>query len=385
MKIAVYFHSKKRDTSSATILFNTTIELAKLGNHVDVYTPSKLDLKYDTNLPIRNYYPVGLAQKFNASSGWGLIDVFIRIYRLFFSEYDIIYCYAGHRPSSLFPAIVAKYLFKTLIIEEWWEWYGKGGLSDSKKGIRGAIISNYDNLFELRSKSIYDGVVCISNSLQKRLDRNVNSIVLHGAINDNELYRIGIDDARLILNMDVSLILIGLINVGYDDHEDNLPFLNAFKKVSKDQKKLRLFITGDKSYIKSEIKTIIENHQLINPGWLNYEQYSIYLNSCDFFVLPFPPRKRNMGRWPNKISDFLFIGRPIVSNPTGDVGNLLKSLPNGILCKNSSDAYENIMYELLSNKSSNNDFSNNKIPVYNFKERVRILVDFFKSLQSDKI
>jgi glycosyltransferase involved in cell wall biosynthesis len=48
----------------------------------------------------------------------------------------------------------------------------------------------------------------------------------------------------------------------------------------------------------------------------------------DVMLLPFPNLGLNLGRFPNRLGDYLAAGRPVVTNTTGDVGRLV--VENGI-------------------------------------------------------
>jgi glycosyltransferase involved in cell wall biosynthesis len=80
-------------------------------------------------------------------------------------------------------------------------------------------------------------------------------------------------------------------------------------------------------------------------GFLPFEDVPWYLGCADVFVLPFPDNVRNVGRWPNKIGDYMSLGRPTVSNPVGDVKSLFEENEIGLLADwDPGDFAEKILY-----------------------------------------
>jgi glycosyltransferase involved in cell wall biosynthesis len=63
--------------------------------------------------------------------------------------------------------------------------------------------------------------------------------------------------------------------------------------------------------------------------------------------LPFADKQANRGRWPNKIGDYLSAGRPIVSNPTGDIRDLFTRYDIGVLTEESPEAFAHGMAAVL--------------------------------------
>ncbi|HRK35532.1 MAG TPA: glycosyltransferase, partial [Candidatus Hydrogenedentes bacterium] len=58
-----------------------------------------------------------------------------------------------------------------------------------------------------------------------------------------------------------------------------------------------------------------------------------YLSAADVFLMPYSQKVSNVGRWPNKIGDYMCIGRPTISNPVGEVKRLFERFPIGALCE----------------------------------------------------
>ena len=192
------------------------MNILMLSDYIENYNcPSSFDIKYKTSrsISIKNHY-VTLVYPSNKSArlekkatdlkrfsiistpgvfpnkyrtgGFSLLDAIFKSMIILKGDYDIIHTNCGHRPAQLIPAIVGKFIKKCIIIDEWWEWYGKGGHSELRKGTLGKLIGIYDMLLELPSKSLYDRVISITHVLKNRLNNPNNITVFTWRLRDKE-------------------------------------------------------------------------------------------------------------------------------------------------------------------------------------------------------
>ena len=117
-----------------------------------------------------------------------------------------------------------------------------------------------------------------------------------------------------------------------DNHLDFDIVLQALSIVVKRFPSVKLIVTGKQDNSLTEQAKVfgLENHLHIT-GFLPYEELPWYLGCADLFVLPFPNKIYNVGRWPAKIGDYMSLGRPTVSNPVGDVKSLFENYEIGLL------------------------------------------------------
>jgi len=346
-----------------------------LGHDVSIILPKKMEIpKLLFNKKIKYIFPFINPR---IRGGFSLVETIYKSIMVLIGNYDVLYVYRGLRPSSIIPVIISKYLLKTKLFEEWWEWYGKEGIGKNRKGFSGKLISLYDTFFELKLKYFYTGVVCINKTLQSRIEKHKNSIVLRGASEQNNIKKFHREYAKDKLNINKSKFIIGLSNFDSSDIADNLPFLKAFEKIN-DSTKL-LLVTGSDSY---KIKKYLKKANYIALGWIDFEFYNYFLSACDVFVLPFPNSKRNQGRWPNKIGDYVASSRKIITNPTGEVKDFINEHSGiGQLILNNEIEYFNLL-----NKTKYNDLIEideltfeNAANSLSYKNRTLKLSCFFKS------
>lgn len=329
--------------------------IAEKGNHVTYVFPSECSLKTKRiksdvkNLSI--IATLGLFPKKFRGGGFSLLDLIIKSKLVIYGNYDIIHTTCGHRPAQLIPALIGKYLKNSIIIDEWWEWFGKGGYSEIRKGPIGKCISLYDIFFELPTKSLFDKVISITHVLKNRLKKNNNVIVLHGGSETDRLIDYELSFARKKINIPENYFIIGMSNLSVDDWDDNKLFFKAFESLSLHFDNIRLFVTGQPEYITSFLSKYTCKDKVIHRGWLSFKDYNYYLSSCNIFVLPFRNIPRNAGRWPNKISDYFAVNRPIITNSTGDLPYLFAKYNLGFICGETSKSFYDQISILIKNST----------------------------------
>jgi len=384
MKILILSIFESNRSAAHRIMLQNASLLCDLGNDVTLVFPQKINLSQEMvcpNVKIK-FAPSPLFPRFS-KGGFGMMDSFYKSWLVLTGRYDIVSLFAAHRPAALLPALMSKFCH-TAIIDEWWEWFGKEGISSLRKGIIGRIIGSYDSLLELPSKRLCDGVIAISNELKKRIPWHKNVIVLHGASEARKLTAYGIAEARRISGLSGGEFIVGMSNVSADDHEDNLPFFLAFQRLASEHQGLRLLMTGDEAYVSQKVSQYFKKETLLFCGWPEFERYNYLMSSCDLFVLPYPNIPRNAGRWPNKVGDYLSLNRPIVTNPTGDFKHLFQDYKLGWLCNNTAEAYVSLFKRLLVNRSEFNSdcFDSLKVAydILSFEHRIKQMNIFFESL-----
>lgn len=338
----------------------TAIELAKKGHKVTMISPS---LK--TPSLGKRTYSNGVRYIFSASilpvkyrrGGFGIIDLFTKLFFVLFYSFDVVHSTAGHRPSQFIPAFIAKKMRKVKSIDEWWEWYGKEGRAGTRSSFVGRLIGKYDDVFEIKLRPFYNHVISISSYLEKRLvacGMSENRLsVLHGAINCDKFINYNINEAKKSLGLDENTTIIGLIAVGELDHEDNKYFIESFLELSKKDTTLRLLVTGEEKYILKVFGHLLTSNVIYN-GWLSFKDYNRYLSSCSYFALPLNPIPRNLGRWPHKFSEFVYLERPVITSTVGDQADLVRKYNVGFCIENSKVAYLSELESILLNKTSVN-------------------------------
>jgi len=340
MKIALVAPTCETASCATRLFFHYAAAMAGRGHEVTLYFPgpvSRSGQAGDGRILVR-CCPKWLAA-LSVRGGFGLGEMAFKCVQLLANRFDCIHVCPGHRPANLIPAVLAKWIRGSVIVDEWWEWFGKEGCGGVRRGLAGACVAAYDSLLEVRAKHAYDGVIAITGGLRDRLPGHKCVDVLHGGAEVDALVRFDPYESRRMLGYGEGLLIVGMSGLTRNDHEDNLPLFEAVRSLADELPALRLLTTGDSKYIADQVKPLLPGGVLLNVGWTDFATYNRCLSACDAFVLPFPDTCRNRNRWPNKIGDYLALGRPIITNPTGDVASFFREQSLGHLCDNTSGAY----------------------------------------------
>lgn len=269
-------------------------------------------------------------------SGW---DIWCLLNRLFFlsrdqASYDLIHCFET-RPATIYPALFYRKRHNLPLISDWNDWWGRGGLIDEVRPklyrlLFGAIETYYEEVFRSRGS----GLTVISTALADRAIRLgvPPDRILHlpgGAF--PKLFQARSKEAcRNHVGLPLSDPILGFSSL--DSHFDLEIVMQSVAIVAAKYPSVKLMVTGKAG---KSVSRLAQRHNiqqnLFLTGFLPIEELPWYLGCADLFVLPFPEKIHNVGRWPNKIGDYMSLGRPTVSNPVGDIRTLFENNDVGFL------------------------------------------------------
>lgn len=269
-------------------------------------------------------------------SGW---DLWNTLTRLFWvnkdqTKFDLIHCFET-RPASIYPALFASRKHGIPIITDWNDWWGRHGLIDVNRPLWyrylvGWLETYYEEAFRMKAA----GLTVIAKGLENRaiaMGIPADHIcLLPGGASIDTFKVMDKFACRQQVHLEGDSPILGFCSA--DSYLDIEMVLDALKLLVNRYPTIKLIMTGK---VKSNVLEMIHQRQLENhlvlPGFLSTEDYAIYLSCADVFLLPLADKPYNLGRWPNKMCDYLSLGRPTVSNPVGDIQTLFESYPVGLL------------------------------------------------------
>ena len=173
-----------------------------------------------------------------------------------------------------------------------------------------------------------------------------------------------------------------------DSHFDLDIVIQSLVIVARKYPSVKLLITGERN---SKVLTLARKYEvadrLIQTGFLPIEELPIYLSCADLFVLPFPATTYNLGRWPNKIGDYMCLGRPIVSNPVGEIKMLFDRYQIGFLAEWNVEDFAQKILQILDFPDLAQQMVQRALQVareqYDWKVLITELEDFYAKILSD--
>jgi glycosyltransferase involved in cell wall biosynthesis len=319
-------------------------------------------------------------------SGWDPWDMLNRLYFLNRdnTKYDLIQC-RGTRPITIYPALLLSQRQKIPLLIDWIDWYGRGGLVEINRPKWYRLFFSWlDTYYEEAFLTKAAGVSVISTALMERaaslgvsLDR---LCYLPGGTHPDRFPSRSKEECRNQLGYSQSDPIIGFSSG--DSHLDLDIVMGSMVVVAQKYPSVKLLITGEKS---PKVLNLARKYQiadrLIQTGFLPIEELPTYLSCADLFVLPFPSTTYNLGRWPNKIGDYMCLGRPIVSNPVGEIKTLFERHGIGLLAEWDVDDFAQKILQVLDHPDLAEQMIQQALKVardeYDWKVLVTRLEDFY--------
>jgi len=316
--------------------------------------------------------------------GWDPVCALRRRYFLFkeAKNYDIIHC-LDTRPTVILPALSYAKRNNTVIVSDWIDWWGRGGLiTERRPWWYRQFFGWFEVFFEEYYRAKLHGLTAISQALVERgvtlgVPRQ-DCIVINGGADLNNFSQLPSQtDCKKALNIPIESKVVCFSGL---DVLIDLPLaLEAFKILESNRQNTLLLLVGPtKKDIPDAYKNLIDSGNIRLSGPIEpipYKDLKNYLPAADLFMMPYTNKVSNIGRWPNKIGDYMCVGRPTVSNPIGEVKRLFEKYNIGKLADPSAKAMAAEMDLLLSNKSTAREMGNTARSVAEQKFHWPILVE----------
>lgn len=330
--------------------------LTKLGHKVTLWTSAKKisffpKISYENDVKIIE--SIGLFPYRFRKGGYDPCDILFRSLIILFSRCDVIHTF-NHRPAASAPGAIKSFFCKqTKWFLDWADLWGKGGIADRRYGRFGWIPINLDHYFEQWFIKYAQYLTPISDDLVKKAIKIRNSkkniFFLPIGANIDGIKPLKKDRARKKLSLPLKNKLLVYLYVGtYDE----ILLAKTFIALNKIRSDVELLLLGPKNI--DEFYKEFKNHpsslkKVIHPGIVSRKILPYYLAAGDVMLMPFANKEINLGKFPNKLGDYLAAGRPIAANPTGEVKKLLTKENVGILASENPKKFAQAINQLIDN------------------------------------
>lgn len=277
--------------------------------------------------------------------GWGSgpLDIWQRIREICTGNYDVVYGFEYH-PNVAWPVYLTRqkeYRF----FSDWCDWFA--GQSNLFRGIK--LAHRIDAFFEERIRLLAEKVSVTSCVLRDRaLSLGIpHERIVHipeGAATDY-VQPLDSREMRLRLGLPRDRPVIGAVR-NCDMVQETRVAAEVLKQVPD---ALFLFVGKSSPRAMALASQLGIKEHILNTGWVTDEDYPRYLACADVYFLPLQDALFDRARWPAKILDFLAAGRPVVTNPVGDVGPLFWENELGRVVGYQDEDFATAIVELLHN------------------------------------
>jgi glycosyltransferase involved in cell wall biosynthesis len=262
--------------------------------------------------------------------------------------FDVLHAF-DHRPAVSIPSLLYRGRSRVPLVVDWADLWGVEGIAGRRSTALRHTLGRLDTWGERRFHQTADLVTPINAELARRtLDLGVPAdrvvVILPGApvdliqpqVKQNARRALGLDSAAHVL-----------VYIGYAPYDQDL-VLDAFRQLA-DQDSLAQLITAGGPFVGGDKNTLparlAARHRHL--GEVPYNRLETLLGAGDLMLLPFRDTPVNRGRYPNKLGDYLAAGRPVLTNPTGELGRLVDQEGIGKLAAESGAAMAAGARELL--------------------------------------
>jgi glycosyltransferase involved in cell wall biosynthesis len=252
------------------------------------------------------------------------------------------------------PALAARRRWGIPYVADWADLWGREGIAGERHGAGGRILGLLDDRWETRLHRAADAATVISSFLERRV-RELGlrpERVCRIAVGSNvDLIR-PLPKEEMRHKYDVPVGAKVLVHAGFAPYDRDL-LIETMKQMVGAEPTILLLLTGDESKaLKHAIDREGLNHQVRVLGFLPYPRLGEILACGDVMILPLRDRSLNAARFPNRFGDYLAAGRPIATNPTGDLGDLVEREQVGIVAPGAPRAFADAILRLLDDRSA---------------------------------
>jgi glycosyltransferase involved in cell wall biosynthesis len=286
-----------------------------------------------------------------ARSGWDPYDTLRRLfYAIRKDGFDLVHGF-DCRPAVLLPALAMKRVQNKPFVSDWADWWGRGGIVQERGRLLRWTMGPIETYLEEHFRFHADGITVTSRALQDRavalgIDRRAIRYIPSGA--DVETIRpLPKREMRRILGLPETGKVIGYIGfINYDVE----CMIRAFPLVQERFPDVTLLLVGQKYPVTQQLcKENNITRGIREVGIVPFEELPRHLACADVLLLPFTEKICNIGRGPIKLGDYMAAGRPIVTQPVGDLRSVFtEDVPIGMLAGDSPEEFAQAICELLS-------------------------------------
>jgi len=364
--------------------------LAKLGHEVSIFSTSKKSLLRVNRSIVDEVKLIEFPDLLfgSARNGWDLYNILRRCFYIRRERFDMVHA-LDTRPVVIFPALIAKYFFKSKLVIEWLDWFGKNGTATERSKYIKWFMLPIETFFEEKFRKFADGSIGLGLPLTNRaLEYSPKSKVLtitHGCDIDNiKTYHIEYAREKIKLNKCAYYL-------GYTGRlrEDVIIRLNDIVKHLNEMNipgKIYCILIGNPAFKYQKYLDDGAKEFFITTGWITYEEVNYYMSACNILMLPFNGKSvaRN-GIWPSKLNDYLAVGRPILCTKLDVLRETFEKYRIGFMVDDNTEHFIRKVKELLLNEEQANTFGVNARELaetdFNWNRIVNKIDTFYKNIK----
>lgn len=286
-----------------------------------------------------------------ARTGWDPWDVLRRIGHVRGQRYDLVHGLES-RPAVAIPALWLQRTEGTPAVLDWADWYGRGGTASERGRLVRTFMQPVETFCEETFYPLADGVVAMGEPLLERaaalgIDRERMINLLNGC-DPEGLTPYSVEEARGRLSRAPrDAYVVGYVGVMRATTAQLLfSALPLMKRLA--GRPVKVLCVG--SHKLKDFWTFVPadcRDDVIETGWIDYDELNLYLSASDVMALPFRRMTATDSIWPSKLNDYLAVGRPTVATDMRILRPVFGAYDIGLLTDDTPDAFAEGVVTLL--------------------------------------
>ncbi len=351
MRVLMLTHNMAWYGGSFMRVFPLARELARLGHTVTVLasrTPPggpRLDETRDGVRVIQQPDPLPERLRHGGLSPFDLLGRTIHALR---ERYDLVHCF-NHRPGASIPALLAQRRWHIPLVYDWADLWGRGGIADMRSALSRQTLGRLDAYAERRLAHLADAVTVISSDLGAYAREvgvpagRIHTLPVGADVESIRPMPKAAVREKYQLPPDAPIV----VHIGFAPYDADL-LAGTFVSLARLHPAVILLTSGrlPASVVESLEREGLRHH-LRDLGVVPHERLGEVLACGDVMILPYSNTSINRHRYPNRLGDYLAAGRPVVTNPTGDVGDLVIREGLGLVAEEDPERFAGAIRSLL--------------------------------------
>ncbi len=281
------------------------------------------------------------------NGGLSPIDLAGRLSHVLRERYDVVHTFEP-RPCATLPGLLARRR-KSVWVADWADLWGPDGMAATWPTPQRVTLGAFDGVLQSYTRRRADAVTVISSDLERRAGllgippERIRRIAV-GANDDlfrpqpaaEARARYGLPDDALVL-----------VHTGFAPFDDWL-LAHTFAELAVAEPRAYLLMSGRRfPLVEDRAAAVGAAHRVVHVGVVPYGELGSVMACGDVMVVPYTAQPHNEARFPNRAGDYLAAGRPIATNPTGDLGRLVETERVGVVAPQIPEAFARAILDLL--------------------------------------
>ncbi len=320
------------------------------------------------------------------TAGFSPMDCIFRIFHFLKNKYDLVHTFS-HRPSVSFPALLYKRITGTPVISDWADLWGRKGIYELRGKTERLIFGWFDNYWERRYRQKVSGITVITKYLKEAsisdsgLSEKDILLLPVGASYDLVIPK-ETKEARKSFGLPSNKTI--LVYTSLNEY-DTAFLIESFSHIAKEKSDIILLVAG---VISSETLNRIEHlelsEQVICLGVLIPQKAREVISCGEAVIIPYRNNDLNRARFPNRFSDCISAGRPIITNNTGDLAYAIREDQIGLIASENPIEFSKEVLLFLEDRNRlrtmglrARELANSKYSIYDFAQTLKIFYKEF--------